>query len=214
MIPEFNTTEKLDRIIDDWDFFEDKVIRHFSTFRPHRDNVYGVRSRDISPDGVIVDPRKGAISKLYELGPNGPEEILRKPLTPFVIPSGNPHHVPHNFGYWHVNDMDELFVQIPNPGEGELGFSLVCMGNPERGERDGFAWYCENCWNLLFMQDAPTGDAGFMSLFWKAEREIVAAYNSDPRNQYCGDCGHVNPLGYTWNPSKDTAETAAARKAW
>lgn len=214
MIPQFNTNEKLERLVDDWDFFEDKVIRHFSTFREHGDNVYGVRSRSISPEGVIVDPRKGRVNNFYQLGPSGPEEVLRRPLTPFVVPSGNPHHIPHDFGYWHVNDMDELYVHIPNAGEGELGYSLVCMGNPGSGERDGFAWYCENCWNLLFMRDYATGDDGLTSTIWKVERAAVEEYNSDPRNQYCGDCGHVNPLGYTWNPTKDTPEAAAARKAW
>ncbi|MEV6639463.1 hypothetical protein [Amycolatopsis sp. NPDC051371] len=214
MIPQFNTNEKLERIIDDWDFFEDKVIRRFSTFREHGDNVYGVRSRSISPEGVIVDPKKGRVNNFYQLGPSGPEEVLRRPLTPFVVPSGNPHHIPHDFGYWHVNDMDELYVHIPNSGEGQNGYSLVCMGNPGSGERDGFAWYCENCWSLLFMRDYTTGDDGFTSTFWKVERAAVEEYNSDPRNQYCGDCGHVNQLGYTWNPAKDAPEAAAARKVW
>lgn len=110
--------------------------------------------------------------------------------------------------------MDELYVHIPNPGEGQNGYSLVCMGNPGSGERDGFAWYCENCWRLLFMRDYATGDDGLTSTIWKVERLAVEEYNSDPRHQYCGDCGHVNPLGYMWNPAKDTPEVAAARRAW
>jgi hypothetical protein len=214
MIPQFNTNEKLERLVDDWDFFDEKVVRHFSTFRAHLDNVYGVRRRDISHDAFIIDPKKGPINKFFQLGEDGPEEIVRSTMTPIVVPSGQPHRIPHDFGYWHVNDMDELYVHIPNRGEGELGYSLVCMGDPGSGERDGFAWYCDNCWSLLFMRDYPTGDDGFFKLFWRAERQAVEEYNSDSRNQYCDDCGHVNNLAYAWNPAKDTPEAAAARKLW
>ena len=71
------------------------------------------------------------------------------PLEISVTTSGTPHHVTHNLGYWHVNDMDELYLRLPGETPDALGYSLVIMGNPSGDECDRFAWYCERCLTIL-----------------------------------------------------------------
>jgi hypothetical protein len=50
--------------------------------------------------------------------------------------------------------------------------------------------------------------------FFKGSENAVRTYNSDVRYRTCPECGHVNPMGYCWNPAKDTAEERAARALW
>ena len=44
--------EPAEKIADDWDFLDEKVIRKFSGFRPVGDNIYGIRaiSHDTAED--------------------------------------------------------------------------------------------------------------------------------------------------------------------
>lgn len=204
--------EPLEKVVDDWDFLNDRIVSKFAAFRGVGDNIFGIRKRGISEEG-LADRRKGVLSRFWELGPDGVIECHYHPSTIHVTLSGTPHHVEHNFGYWHVNDMDELYLPIPDgPSTGE-GYFVICMGNPRPGETDGFAWYCEQCCTLLFQRDFDTGTEG-LAHFWLAERAVVKEYNEDRKLRQCPECGHENPLGYCWNPSKDTPEEADARRRW
>ena len=60
--------ESLEKVADDWDFLHEKVLPHFSTFKPVGQNIYGIRRRYVG-EGGIVDPQKGAMSRHYEIGP-------------------------------------------------------------------------------------------------------------------------------------------------
>ena len=204
--------EPIEKVVNDWDFFEDRVLKHFSTFKAEGDNIFGLRRRNISTVG-LNDPKKGNISKHYEMGPDGLVEWSHKALTVHVTTAGTPHTVSHNFGYWHINDKDELYVPIPERIAGELGYFAVVMGNPTESEIESFAWYCEKCLTMLCDHVIETGKIGLKG-FWKAERLAVTEYNSDPKNRTCPECGHLNPMGYCWNSAKDTPEEAAARKCW
>ena len=204
--------EPLDKIMDDWDFFEDKVIGHFSTFKAAGQNIYGIRKRDIDARQVI-DPRKGAISEHYELSPAGLSAWHHAALKLHITAAGTPHRVSHNFGYWHINDMDELYLPLPKQAPDEPAFFVVCMGNPKPGDGDIFAWYCTECLTLLFERRYETGTLGFDG-FWRAERDAVRDYNADAANQLCPECGHVNFKGYRWNAGLDSEEERAARRQW
>jgi hypothetical protein len=68
---ETTISEPLQKIIDDWDFLEATVAKKFSTFRAVGSNIYGVRRRAVGADG-ITDMKKGNISAIFELGPDGP----------------------------------------------------------------------------------------------------------------------------------------------
>ncbi len=204
--------QPLDKIADDWDFFHEKAIGHFSTFKPWGQNIYGIRRRTIST-GEVIDPRKGSISRHFEITPDGLVEWTHQPMKLHVTLGGTPHRVAHNFGYWHINDVDELYLPLPGPTAEALGYFLVIMGCPTGEESDRFVWYCQNCFTLMFERQYETGRLGFAG-FWRAEREAVRAYNQDAAHQLCPECGHANPRGYCWNSSVDTEAEREARKLW
>ena len=204
--------EPLEKILGDWDFFSEKVIAHFSTFKPVGQNIYGIRRRYVG-EATVRDPKKGKVGKAYEIGPHGLVEREAKPLELYVITGGTPHHVPGNFGYWHINDMDELSLRLPGESPEALGYTMVIMGTPTGKESDRFAWYCERCLTILFERVYETGRLGFEG-FWKAEREAVTEYNRDARHRACRECGFTNPLGYCWAVNKDTPEEQEARALW
>jgi hypothetical protein len=213
MFREVTIDEPLESIIDDWDFFQDKIVGKFSTFRTVGQNIYGIRRRAISMEHGIVDPRKGNISDALELGPKGVETIQHKPMQIHVTTAGTPHRVAHSFGFWHVNDMDEVYLGLPNPEGDALGHYVVVMQTPVGTQGESFAWYCQQCLTLHYEFRYDTGRHGLQG-FWRAEDQAVRDYNSDPKNRTCPECGFVNPLGYCWNSAKDTPEQRAARAVW
>ncbi len=212
MFADIYVKEPLEKLADDWDFLQEHVVGHFSTFKPSGQNIYGIRRRMISDEGVD-DPRKGAFGRVLELTPAGLAEWHFRPWTIRVGLSGNPHRVEHNFGYWHINDMDELYLAVPGPIPDAAGYFFVVMGYPTGAECDRLAWYCQECMTLMHESIYETGSLGFPG-FWKWERDAVTTYNSDARNRTCPECGFVNPLGYCWNPSKNRPEEEAARLIW
>lgn len=200
--------EPLEKIVDDWDFLEATVAKKFSTFRAVGSNIYGVRRRTVDGAG-ITDLKKGNISAMFELGPNGPVRHEMHANNFHIIASGTPHTVPHSFGHWHINDMEELAVKFPGAG-GELGYSLLIMRTPTGKEGESVAWYCEQCFTLLYEYRMKTGELG-LAEFWRGERQGVTNFNSDPKKRTCPECGLLNPLAYVWNPAKDTPDEARAR---
>ncbi len=123
-----------------------------------------------------------------------------------VTAGGTPHRVPHSMGYWHINDMDELYLPLPSAPGDPLGHNVIVMQNPTGKEGESWAWYCETCLTLLFERHHVTGTLG---MDFKKSELAVREYNSDPKHRTCPDCGTVNPIGYCWNPAKDTAEEHA-----
>jgi hypothetical protein len=212
MFREITIDEPLDKIIDDWDFFEDRIVGKFSTFRPLGQNIFGIRRRAVSRTEVI-DTRKGNVGGALELGPTGIKLVPHKPLEVHVTTGGTPHRVRHSFGFWHVNDMDELYLPIPSQAGDPLGHFVVIQETPRGNEGESFVWYCEACLTLLWELHYPTGAEGFQG-FWKAEERAVRLYNSELRHRTCPECGHVNPMGYCWNTAKDTEDERAARALW
>lgn len=206
---ETTISEPLEKIIDDWDFLEATVAKKFSTFRAVGSNIYGVRRRHVEGQSII-DLKKGNISVVFELGPDGPVPHEFKPNSFHIIAAGTPHHVPHSFGHWHINDMEELAVKFQG-ADGDLGYSLLIMRTPTGKEGESVAWYCEECLTLLYELRMKTGELG-LGEFWRKERQAVTTFNSDPKIRLCPECGHQNPMAYVWNAAKDTPEEAQARK--
>ncbi|WP_321794914.1 hypothetical protein [Caballeronia sp. J97] len=208
--------EPLERIADDWNYLHDKVIKQFFGFKEVGDNVVGIRSvenKKISDLGInkttpiaLVETRKN-----FEIGPNGVLEVPRHPFSIHVTRAGTPHHAQHVFGYWHINDKDEIVLTLP-PDDAQPGRVIIVMGKPKGRETDRFAWYCEKCVTLLFMRELRSGED--FRKFWAAEVAAVREYNSNPKNQLCPDCGHNNPLGYSAMQPVDKPEERAARLQW
>jgi len=203
--------QPIERLFEDWDLLDDHVIKKFSTFLPMGQSIYGIRRRRVSSEGII-DPKKGNFSDRYKLGPDGVILTDKQELVLHIVTSGTPHHTAHNYGYWHINDKDELYLQLPG-SEGGLGYSFTIMGTPKTTDTDRMVWYCQVCRTLLFERLLETGRVGFHS-FWKWEEATVREFNSDEHNRRCPECGDVHPLGYVWNSAKDTPEERLARMAW
>jgi hypothetical protein len=212
MFTEIQISEPIDRIIDDWDFLNDKVMSHFSGFKAWGHNILGLRRRIIGPDGIF-DPKKGNTSRVIVMDGEGIQERRNEQFNLTITPAGDPHRVMHSFGYWHINDKDELFLPIPAELAGELGHYVVIMGLPKGREVDSFAWYCEKCSTILYEHVIDTSKVGLAG-FWKGEQLAVRTYNDDIHLRTCPECGHLNPHGYCWNKAKDTPEEAAARLCW
>jgi hypothetical protein len=212
MFSEITIDEPIAKIIDDWDFLDERVVQKFARFRPLGQNIYGVRRRDLSGNAMI-DPIKGDISHTVEIGPKGIVEVMHLPMALHVTTGGTPHRVRHNFGFWHINDMEELYLGLPNMPGDPLGHYIVIMQTPKGNEGDSWAWYCEKCLTMLFEKHFRTGEHGLAGLF-KSSEQAVRQYNADARHRTCPECGFVNPLGYAWNPHHDTPEERAARALW
>jgi hypothetical protein len=212
MFQQIEIKEPVEKAAEDWDLLADSVLGHFSTFRAVGHNIYGIRRRLITAD-AIDDPKKGNIGHYLELGPKGIEQGSHHPLQLRVTAAGMPHRVLHNFGYWHINDKDELYLPIPGEGPQGQGYFVIVQGRPTGKENDSFAWYCEKCMTLLYDFVVETGEVGLAG-FWKGEQEAVRRYNADVRLRTCPECAHVNPRGYCWNKAKDTPEEAQARLYW
>jgi hypothetical protein len=208
--------EPIEKVAEDWDFMNDKIIQKLQGFQMIGDNVYGIR--EIAQQTTAsVGTTKGAMvlvkgRKNFEIGPAGIVEVPRRPYTAHITMAGTPHHTQFLFGYWHINDKDEIIIPLPGVN-GDLDHIAIIMGRPTGDETDRAAWYCEKCTSLLYMNEYVTGSAGFRG-FWRWEQAAVAAYNADIRKRTCDNCGHVNPLGYTAFHNHDTPETREARSQW
>jgi len=196
-------------LLADVDLLDDRVIKSFSTFRELGQNIYGIRRREVGT--VVIDPKKGK-SRIIDLGPGGLVHREHTAYNVHVILGGVPHHSEHSFGYWHINDMDELNLKFPGKGGAE-GYSFIIMQKPQGKQGESFAWYCERCLTMLHEMRIETGRDG-LAAFWKGEAAAVRSYNADEKHRRCPECGFLNPHGYCWNPSKDTPEEAAARLLW
>lgn len=214
---EVRVNEPIEKIADDWNFLEEKVIQKYAGFKAVGENVIGARS--ISLDTASeVEGTKGAFNLVktrrnFEIGPDGIIEVGREPLGIHVTAAGTPHRAEFIFGYWHINDKEEIIITLPPPAPDLPSYLVIVMGYPDEGETDRMAWYCEECTSLVHMAELDTGSAGF-SAFWRWERDAVSVYNGDVKNRTCPECGHVNTLGYCAFPSRDTPEERQSRLIW
>ncbi|MDX3893432.1 hypothetical protein [Pusillimonas sp.] len=202
----------LDKYVADWDYFDNALVKQFFAFKDVGDNVVGIRMIErekVAEYGQTAQPVSlPAVRKNYELGPNGVVEVPRIPFSAHVTRAGTPHRTQHAFGYWHINDKDEIIIPLPPEGDTPPRI-IIIMGKPAGDGSDRFAWYCEKCLTLLFMRESDDFDK-----FWAAELDAVRAYNADPQHQICPSCGHQNPLGYSGMQSSDSPEERAARFVW
>ena len=211
--------EPLDKIVDDWDFLHEKVLPRFMGFRPVGDGVYGLRQILLEAPKTVEEQKSdtGPILAVkhrrhFEIGPKGIQTIKRTPLIAHLTMAGTPHHTEHVYGYWHINDVDEISIDLP-PSADQPGYVLLIQGHPKGNESDRIAWYCQQCTELVHMSELVSGTLGFKD-FWKWERTAVREYNGDPRVRTCWNCGHLNPVGYCAFITNDTPEERESRLKW
>jgi hypothetical protein len=182
------------------DLADERELRKFLGFAPVGENLVGVRRR----------ATKLMEEDSFEIGPQGIIAPRRDSFGLYVILGGTPHHTRHLFGYWHINDVDEVYITVGGKAPEDEATRIIFMRNPRTGERDMFAWYCERCVTLLYCSVYATGDLGFPG-FWRAEDEAVRTFNSDPQLRTCPTCGVEHPLGYRYMANKNTPEEETAR---
>jgi hypothetical protein len=208
---------------DDWNFLDERVIGRFTAFKPVGHNIFGARaiSLDAPPSAAGSHgqvPKRGLLELVktrrnFEIGPEGIVQVSRDPMSMHVTCAGTPHRTEFLFGYWHINDRDEIILPLPPAAPGQPAHLVIVMGLPKKDETDRIAWYCLECANLLFIRELVTGESGFAK-FWQFERAVVSEYNSDVAHRTCKQCGHVNPLGYCAFPNLDTDDERASRAQW
>jgi hypothetical protein len=211
MFAQVGIDEPIEKIFDDWDYLEERVVKKFTAWQEVGQNILGIRRREITLTEVI-DPKKGHFDSI-SLSPDGVISKGHRGLKMHITPGGVPHRVEHGFGYWHINDMDELYLPIP-PRAGEtMGHFITMMQNPTGHEGESFAQYCRQCLTILFEHYHPSGQNGWQGLY-HAEQIAVKRFNADPKLRLCPECGLDNYLAYCSNVVKDTQEQAEARKLW
>ena len=112
--------EPIDKIAEDWDFMNEKILPKFFGFRAVGDNVYGIRAITHDTQKTIGSEKHTPMDmaknrRNYEIGPKGVVVVPRTPLTIHVTRRGTPHRTEFLFGYWHVNDKDEISSRCRRP---------------------------------------------------------------------------------------------------
>jgi hypothetical protein len=211
---EMNVAEPLEKLLGDWDLLDERVIKKFSAFKELDDTIVGVRRR-MFVNNTILDPVKGSLPESIEISPKGIVRQKHEMLTLWLTVGGTPHRVPNSFGYWHINDADELYLTLPPPSPDQPAYFLVIMGVPSASRNEGESWaqYCQVCLTMLHERHYKSSQFGLEG-HYKANLEAIREYNGNVRLRTCPECGHVNPLAYAWNAAKDTPEEAAARHDW
>jgi hypothetical protein len=128
-------------------------------------------------------------------------------FTPPLVP----HHSEHGYGFWHVNDEQEMVLNL-KVSETRI-VTVLAEGFPKRGRHDRFAWYCLTCLNPLYMREVETGRVGLPG-FYAVEDDAFKTFNGDARLRTCSECGTVHPIAYSIFPWNDTPEEKEARAQW
>jgi hypothetical protein len=173
------------------DFFSDLNRLKYQGFLPlHTGHIMGLRYlSDIKLDLSLF--------QTHVLGEEGRKvcDPVRPGQCMAVLPAGVPHTVPGLYGYWHINEEDELLIPIPL-ANGDVVLVLL-EGMPNAGRYDRFAQFCRRCNAKLYEKAVPTGEVGVAG-FWKAEEDGVKEFNNDPKLRTCRNCGLANPHGYSF----------------
>ncbi|MGG1662080.1 Rieske 2Fe-2S domain-containing protein [Brevibacillus sp. NRS-1366] len=143
-------------------------------------------------------------------------EIKRRQFKSFSVNityAGTPHHSPGYFGFWHINDVDEMYISVPGQEEGEDPYLIIVMNKPREEEKDTWAHFCLKCGTLLFERSHEIAKTGVPGI-WASERKYLKEFNSDITLRTCKNCGEVHPLGYSIMKKWNTPEEEAARTTW
>ena len=81
--------------------------------------------------------------------------------------------------------LPALVPHAPSRGPNTVG--LIVERIRKDGLMDTHRWYCERCNHVLWEKTV------FIESLERDMPPIFEAYYSDPQNQVCDECGHVNP---------------------
>ena len=177
----------------DFDLLGEEAAKQFSAFdRLGKDHLMGIRMLG----------GKGRPNVMYGLRGGKPEVMdIIKPGQAFgYVPAGASHHLTQDYGWWHVNDADEIYVPVPL-NNGTLAFLIFESQFSERWDK--FQWYCLKCYAFLHQRKVHTGKVG-MEGYWEAEAAAVKEFNEDLELRTCPNCKTLHPPAYSfWEPGKE-----------
>lgn len=182
---------------------EESKLRYRS-FYPCGDMLIGLRYAEPRPDGKGFKP--GRSLKIA----NG--KIISEPrkdvqFTPPLVP----HHSEHVYGFWHINDQQEMVMNLKLGDDRRL--TVLIEGFPEAGRKDRFAWFCLECLNPLYMVEVETAKVG-LGGYYAVQEDAFEVFNNDESVRTCDDCGAIHPVAYSIFPWKDTEAEREARGLW
>lgn len=176
----------------------------YRSFYPCGDMLIGLRYHEPKPDAKGFKP--GRSLKII----NG--KIVSEPrkdvqFTPPLVP----HHAEHTYGFWHINDQQEMIMNLKlNDGR---GLTVLIEGYPQKGRVDRFAWFCLECVNPLYMAEVETAQVGLAG-YYAVQEDAFAVFNGDEKVRTCSRCGAVHPVAYSIFPWNDNEPERAARELW
>jgi hypothetical protein len=175
----------------------------YASFAPVGDMLIGVRVRNLTQAG---DRPRGRSLKIID-GKIQDEPRANVTFTPAFVP----HHPEYNYGFWHINDGQEMALNFRLSEKKAV--TVLVEGFANRGRRDRFAWFCLNCVNPLYMREVETGRLGLPG-FYGVEDDAINTFNGDKKLRTCRECGTVHPLAYSIFEWNDTPELRQARMSW
>jgi len=177
----------------DFDLLGNGAARQFSAFdRLGKDHLMGIRMLGGA----------GRPNVMYGLRHGHPEvmDIVQPGKAFGFVPAGAAHHLTQDYGWWHVNDTEEIYIPVPLVN-GALAFVILEATFADRWDK--FQWYCLSCYTFLHQRKVNTGRVG-MAGYWEAEAAAVTEFNEDLERRTCRNCGAVHPLAYSfWQPGKE-----------
>jgi hypothetical protein len=177
----------------DFNLLGEEAAKQFSAFeRIGKDHMMGIRMLGGS----------GRPNVMYGLIHGQPEvmDIVQPGKAIGYVPAGAPHHLTQDYGWWHVNDTEEIYVPVPLVN-GALAFVILEATYKERWDK--FQWYCLKCYTFLHEGKVNTGRVG-MEGYWEAEARTVLEFNQDLDRRTCPNCKELHPLAYSfWEPGKE-----------
>ncbi len=171
----------------DFDLLNEEVYKRFHPFgMMGTDQIVALRHM---PPGGRADVMYGLQSgKKITLDLIGPGKFVG------FIPRNMPHHLPRDFGWWHLNGTEEFYFCIP------LEDGNVCLmifeANP-LDRVDTFAWYCQQCYAPLYARECNVGRVG-LDGYWETEAASVTDFNADTALRTCAACSDVHPPAYSF----------------
>jgi hypothetical protein len=178
----------------------DAPVRYRSFF-PVGEMLIGLRYHDNDPSRLGM--RTGNTLKIVD-GKIAVEPRRHMMFTPPLVP----HRSEHIYGFWHINDEQELAMNLTLNETRRV--TVLIEGFPKRGRRDRFAWFCTSCLNPLYMREVETGRVGLPG-FYAVEEDAFQVFNHDESLRTCKRCGTVHPHAYSIFSWNDTEQQRTAR---
>ncbi len=186
------------------DLMSEESKLRYRSFYPCGDMLIGLRYHEPNPDRQGF--KNGNQLKII----NG--RIVTEPRQDVqFVPPLVPHHTEHVYGFWHINDQQEMSINMKLEGGRRL--IVLIEGFPEAGRKDRFAWYCLKCLNPLFMTEVETHKVGLPGYYAKQD-DAFDLFNNDTSLRTCRECGTEHPTAYSIFPWKDNPDEKAARLEW